>query len=68
MTLKKVWAVGRDTYVRVYPNPGIGVRVGNHRVALSLYGGLEVFRRHPTLVWQRIWSLGSRVQRPGSRG
>lgn len=65
MEWNRVWAWGRDSYIRVFPNPGIGVCVGNRRVALSLVGGLEVFKRHPHLVWQRVYSKFSRVKRPG---
>jgi hypothetical protein len=65
--LNRVIAIGRDTYIRFYPNPGIGLRVGAYRIALSVVGGLEVFKRHPRIVWQRIYAKWSRVQRPGGR-
>lgn len=42
----RVWALGRDTYVRLYPNPGIGLggrRVG-WRLTVSLQRGFEVFK------------------------
>lgn len=70
MEWNRVWAVGRDTYLRAYPNPGLGVCWGQHRLALSLHGGLELFRRsqRPGLVWQRVWSFASRVKRPGALG
>ena len=67
MEWNKVWAIGRETYARVYPNPGLGVCVGQYRAAASWYGGLEVFRKHPNIVWQRIFNLFSRVKRPGSK-
>jgi hypothetical protein len=57
---QRVVAWGRDTYVRAYPNPGIGVRVGNRRVAISVVGGVEVFSRDPLLGWRRTAALGSR--------
>lgn len=63
--LNRVLAIGRDTYIRLYPNPGFGIRFGSRRIALSWYGGVEVFEYHPRLVWQRVWSIWSRIKRPG---
>jgi hypothetical protein len=57
---QRVVAWGRDTYVRAYPNPGIGVRLGDRRVAISVVGGVEVFRRDPSAGWQRTVAVGSR--------
>ena len=68
MDWNRVWAAGRDSYIRIYPNPGIGLRLGKKRIALSWRGGLEIFRAHPRVVWQRTWSFGSRVKRPLARG
>lgn len=39
--------LGRDTYVRFYPNPGVGVRIGNRRVAASVVRGVELFVGRP---------------------
>lgn len=64
MEFNRVWAIGRDTYVRFWPNPGIGVCFGKWRVALSWRGGFEVFKAHPKVVWLRKYSLFSRVKRP----
>lgn len=50
----RVWALGRDTYVRLYPNPGIGLggrRLG-WRVALSAQRGFEVFKLKPAGDWE----------------
>lgn len=63
----RVYAVGRDSYIRFYPNPGVGLCLGTYRVAASLYGGFEVFKKHPVLVWRRTHAYLSRVKRPGSR-
>lgn len=41
----RVWAVGRDSYIRFYPNPGFGLCIGSWRVALSWHRGLETFRK-----------------------
>jgi len=65
--LNRVWAIGRDSYIRFYPNPGFGICFGNWRFAVSVVGGFEVFRRHPRIVWQRTFAFGSRVKRPGSK-
>ena len=64
MEWNKVWAIGRDTYLRVYPNPGVGICFGKYRLAVSLKGGIEVFQAHPKLVWKRTWDFLSRVRRP----
>jgi hypothetical protein len=63
----RVLSVGRENYLRVYPNPGFGISFGSRRIAVSWYGGYEVFKRHPQLVWMRSYSLFSRVQRPGGK-
>lgn len=57
MEWNKVWAIGRDTYVRFYPNPGIGICLGPRRVALSWVGGLEWFHADPHRAWirRRAW-------------
>ena len=60
MEWNRVWAIGRDTYIRFYPNPGIGICVGKRRVAISLVGGLEWFAAHPTRTWVRSWAFGDR--------
>jgi len=62
-----VTRIGRDTYLRFYPNMGVGLCLGTHRVALSVVGGFEVFERHPVHVWRRIKAYGSRVKRPGGK-
>lgn len=67
--------LGGDTYIRWYPNPGIGVRVGNKRVAVSVVGGLEGYiGRMPPIpsppgsltgsdrIWIRTFSYASRRQ------
>lgn len=64
MIFNKVWAVGRDTYIRLYPNPGVGVCVGNRRYALSVTGGFEAFTKDPRVMWRRTYSKWSRVGRP----
>lgn len=76
MELNRVWAIGRkrDSYIRFYPNPGIGLCIKMtkngpcYRVALSWKGGVEFFKPHPIYVWQRKWSKWSRVKRPGALG
>lgn len=65
--LNRVIAVGRDTYLRAYPNPGVCVCLRKRRIAVSLYGGIEIFERHPTLGWRRIHAWLSRITRPGER-
>lgn len=63
----RVWAVGTNTYVRLYPNPGVCLCLGRYRIAVSWRGGVEVFRKHSGFIWQRIHAWGSRVQRPSGR-
>lgn len=65
MNINKVWAFGRDTYIRLYPNPGIGLCIKNRRYALSLHGGFEAFTKDPRVAWRRTYCVGSRVKRPG---
>lgn len=60
-TLHRVVAWGRDTYIRFYPNSGIGVCVGGRRFAASVVGGLEAFRKKPDGSWRRTWKALSRV-------
>jgi hypothetical protein len=64
MIWNRVWAIGRETYIRIYPNPGVGVCVGKYRVALSWYGGLEVFARHPVHCWKRSHCWLDRRKKP----
>jgi len=67
MTWNRVWAIGGETYLRVYPNPGFGICLwGSKRLAISWYGGIEVFRRHPRYVWQRTYAKFSRIKRLNS--
>ena len=57
----RLQAWGRTTYIRFYPNPGFSVALGSRRVALSVMGGLEVYRLLPHLgIWQRVYAIGSR--------
>lgn len=63
MEWNRVWAIGRDSYIRFYPNPGIGLCVGRYRLALSWVGGLEWFRSHPTAIWVRRGCIGDRRKR-----
>jgi hypothetical protein len=58
--LDRVWAFGRDTYVRFYPNPGVGICLGQSRVAVSRWGGFEKFIRKSDGTWRRTYALGSR--------
>jgi hypothetical protein len=53
MTWNKVWALGKDTYIRLFPNPGLGIRVGDKVFAVSLRRGFEVMTWHPGLGWVR---------------
>jgi hypothetical protein len=65
MILNKVWALGKDTYIRFYPNPGIGFNKGDVRFAISLYGGFEKFKRRTNKdPWYRTHALLTRVKRP----
>ena len=67
MELNRVWVIGRDTYLRLYPNPGFGLCMGAKRLAVSLKGGIEVFRADPRVGWRRTYSKWSRVKRPGGK-
>lgn len=63
MEWNRVWAIGRNSYLRLYPNPGVGLCVGRYRVALSWVGGLELFKAHPEKIWCRCWYVGDRRKR-----
>src|SRR3990167_5861858 len=62
--LNRVLAIGGDSYIRLYPNPGVGVCWGAKRLAVSLKGGLELFKLHPQRGWVRTHAWLSRVHRP----
>lgn len=73
--MQKVYAWGRDSYLRFYPNPGVGFRRGDSRWAVSLVGGYERFeliqvsdgKRGTYPFWRRTKAFGSRVKRPGGK-
>lgn len=67
MNLNRIWSIGRESYIRLYPNPGVGVCWGKKRIALSLRGGFEVFQADPRVIWRRTYSKWSRVKRPGGQ-
>jgi len=66
----KVTGIGRDTYIRFYPNPGIGIVLNpNKRVALSVVGGFEVFEKSSHGYWVRKKAYFTRIpHRPGLGG
>lgn len=67
MFSNRVYALGSDTYIRAFPNPGFGICFGHKRLGVSLRGGIEWFHLHPRRrIWIRRWSFLSRVQRPRS--
>lgn len=58
---RRILAWGKDTYVRWYPNPGIGIQVGGKVYSVSLVGGYEVYVRHPlTGEWVVVYSRFNR--------
>lgn len=64
---QRLVAWGRDSYIRFYPNPGVGFRVGRRRVAASVVGGLETYigreaRGIDGLIWVRTWSAFCRAE------
>lgn len=67
---QRVTAIGRDTYVRFYPNPGIGISLFNRLFSISVVGGLEYYRgvklysggRYVGRVWERRWYKFSRIK------
>lgn len=61
--INRVWALGGNTYIRLFPNPGFGICFGKRRVAVSWRGGFEMFDRGPN--WRRTRAYLSRVKRPG---
>ena len=67
MQLNRVLAIGKQSYVRIYPNPGICLCYGQHRIACSIYGGIEIFKAGPLNTWQRTWYCFSHVKRPGGK-
>jgi len=67
MEFNKVWVIGRDTYLRLYPNPGFGICCGKKRLAVSWKGGIEIFAADPRVIWPRTYSKWSRVKRPGGK-
>lgn len=48
--MSRVLAIGRETYARLYPNPGVGLCFRHRRLAVSWYGGIEWFERHPRII------------------
>ena len=42
MSLNRVWAIGKNTYIRFYPNPGLGLTIGCKRYTISLHRGFEI--------------------------
>lgn len=56
MEWNRVWAFGNNTYLRLYPNFGVGFCVGKYRCALSWHRGFEVF----SLIHKR--ENGNKVQ------
>jgi hypothetical protein len=39
---RRVVVLGRDTYIRIYPNPGVGLRLKDRVYAASAARGFEV--------------------------
>lgn len=63
---KHVIAWGRDTYLRLYPNPGVGICYQSRRIAASIKGGIEIFKKQQNGSWQRTHAWFTRIKRPGS--
>jgi hypothetical protein len=52
----RVWALGRDTHLRIYPNFGAGIRVGKRLYMWSVVRGFEIMEwRHP-VGWVAVYS------------
>lgn len=65
--LDRVWAIGKgSTYLRLYPNFGIGIGLGkNYRMAISVKGGFQILQA--TAV-KGIWRIIFRIPKPKGRG
>lgn len=59
---KRVIAWGKDTYIRFFPNPGAGIRVGDKCLMLSFHRGLEMLKKSESGAWYREWAVLSRVK------
>jgi hypothetical protein len=58
----QVRAIGRDTYIRIYPNPGIGVQISpTRRIALSWRRGWEVSHKNKAGGWDITYRRLNRV-------
>lgn len=63
MDANRVWSFGRDSYIRLYPNPGIGLRYKDRRVALSWWRGFEIFERQKNEWRVRLRRFNRRLDR-----
>ena len=60
----RVLALGRDSYIRIYPNPGLGLCLGRWRVALSVSRGFEIFKRKAQGDWAlRLRCLNRKLEK-----
>jgi hypothetical protein len=41
---RRVVALGKDTYVRIYPNPGVGFKMKDRVYAVSVIRGFEIMK------------------------
>jgi hypothetical protein len=60
----RVVALGRDTYIRLYPNPGVGVRIGRRVFCMSVHRGIEIMRWDEKTGWRRSKAWLSKVRIP----
>ncbi|MEM4301901.1 MAG: hypothetical protein QXX19_06565 [Candidatus Caldarchaeum sp.] len=58
---KRLVAWGKDTYIRFYPNPGVGVAVKDTCYMLSVHRGYEVMKKNEIGAWYRIKQRWGRV-------
>lgn len=64
---QRVFFLGKDTYWRFYPNPGVGFKYSSQkRIALSWMGGFETFKMTDS-GWRINKSFLSRIKRPGGK-
>ena len=58
----RVRAIGRETYIRIYPNPGIGVQISpTRRIALSWHRGFEASRKNKEGGWNVVYRRMNRA-------
>lgn len=57
---QRLIALGKDTYIRFYPNPGLGIAWKDRCYMVSAVRGVECLER-VNGIWRRRWARLNRV-------